>query len=76
VETGPVTQPVADPTATPRPTLPTRQTQEGQVPVLPETGGSSSLPLFLGASCIAVGVLSLALLRRGDRRRGARSDER
>jgi micrococcal nuclease len=76
VETGPVAQPTADPTATSRPALPTRQTPEGQVPVLPETGGATSLPLFLGTSCIAAGVLSLALLRRGERRRGACSDER
>ncbi len=76
VETEPVAQLAADPTATSRPALPTRQTPEGQGPVLPETGGTASLSLIVGAVSLAAGVLSLGLLGRGDRRRGVGSDER
>lgn len=52
-------------------TLPTMQTPEGSVPVLPDTGGASGLSLLasaLGAACLVVGsgmALLAALGRRG-----------
>ncbi|MDQ3317309.1 MAG: thermonuclease family protein [Actinomycetota bacterium] len=76
VETEPVTQPAAKPPAESVPALPTRQTPHGPAPVLPETGGGAFLPLILGMASLAVGVLSLGLLRRGERRGGVRLDER
>lgn len=76
VATEPVAQPAAKPPAASVPALPTRQTPQGPAPVLPETGGAASLPLIVGAVSLAAGLLSLGLLRRGDRRHGFGSDER
>ncbi len=63
----PVAEPSAEPKAEPLPKLPARQTPKGPTPILPKTGGADLLPLFLGASCLVVGVLALVLGRGGGR---------
>ena len=77
----PAQQTVYEPSATqtsgvPDASLPTRQTTSGSIAVLPETGGTSVLPLLAGAFCLAGGVLSFLVLRRGPERRGFRPERR
>jgi len=71
----PAQQTVYEPFATqisgvPDASLPTHQTTSGSIAVLPETGGTSVLPLLAGAFCLAGGVLSFVVLRGGPDRRG------
>jgi endonuclease YncB( thermonuclease family) len=73
-------EPAAEPADAPASTLPTQQTSAGPVPVLPDTGGAASLPLLIGAFCLAVGLRSLRSLRcggrQGDRRNRPTPEER
>lgn len=77
-ETG--TEPAPEPADALASTLPARQTPAGPVPVLPDTGGVASLPLLFGASCLALGLLSLRSPsrreRQGDRRDHSAPGER
>lgn len=54
--------------AVPPAALPERQTPTGPVPVLPETGGSATLPFF-GVFLLMVGLLLAPVFRNGRRRR-------
>lgn len=71
-----VTRPAATAPAASVPALPTRQTPQGPVPILPETGGLAFLPLVLGALSLAIGAFPLGLLRREGGCLDARSGER
>lgn len=56
--------------------LPTHQTTSGSVAVLPETGGTSVLPLLAGAFCLAGGILFLVVLGGGPNLRESRPEGR